>query len=277
LVQSFISYGECSRIGLLLDEARAQNVPPNSITYETIVRALCLKGLPDLGKQFHWEMIGEGFAPSEQCLGFIMKAYSDKKQPEQAENFLHELVASSSATCRQPTRACYQILLTSYTICTQPLEAERVYREMKSKEMPIERHVYSILITGYVRAGYVTEGEKIFREMLFEQGPPSPSSTFINPTPTSSNSRETKTAMYNLLLKGYLADYAIDDMLRIFQEMRSHHSVQEGSVGWVDGAPNEESYRLLTIYYTRVAQPEKAEEIILEMQNEPKSCGTLAH
>jgi pentatricopeptide repeat protein len=265
LIQSFISYGKYSQIPSLLKESRAHQVPPNHITYETIIRGLCLKGEPRLGTEYHWEMTRAGFVPSEQCLGFILRAYSDKKEPDQAENFLHELVVSKSSNenCRQPNTACYQILVTGYVSSNQPLEAERVYREMKAKGMAVERHIYNILLRGFVRLGYVTAAEKIFREMLLEHEtslPPPSGATTPTIVERVSNSRETKTAMYNILLTGYLADYAIDDMLRIVQEMRSW------SPG--DGAPNEESHRLLMRYYDQVSQPEKVEEVRLRMENE---------
>jgi pentatricopeptide repeat protein len=300
LIQAFIQVGDYSKIDLLLEEMRGHEregkLQINEITYESIIRSLCQRQRPDLAKEYHWEMIGKGLRPSEQCLGYLLKTYSLMKQPQQGENFIHELLTCTHPSCQPPTRSCYRILVTSYCISSQPMEAERVSLELKFQERiqvgdvksrrRLEKYLYSSLIKAYVRTGYPLEAERIFREMLSEYY----HHPNLSQEPTSQQHQQSEeakavtaperdlllsnqateaesslTAMYNQLMKGYLAECSLDNMLRIFEEMKSRYFGQRRGVQVLEGVPDVATYHFLMRYYSRVSEPMKAEELLQEM------------
>jgi pentatricopeptide repeat protein len=293
LIMKFIEIGDYSKIDILLEEMRSheRKIRINGITYEMIISSLCKKQRPDLAKKYHWEMIGKNFIPSQQCLGSFMKAYSVMKQPQQAENFLHEVITCTHTACRPPTRSCYRILITSYCISSQPMEAERVSIKLKSFQgRRLEKYLYSCLIKAYVRTGYPSEAERVFRVMLSEyqsfqdqtqqqeqeSEEVEEEGKLLNNNLTQSES--SLTAMYNQLMKGYLADCSIDNMLRVFEEMKSYYPPhpdipQIGSIP--DGFPNVSTYHYLMRYHCRVLNPMEAEKLLSEMIQYSKDSSSI--
>lgn len=147
----------------LLDRLRFQGYRPNFLNLSSIIHALCNSNRFMEAHQYFFLSIASHFIPDERTCNVLIARLLDSRMPRKTLLLLNRL-----SDCKPefvPSLINYNRLIDQLCSSSHPVEARRLFSDMRIKGHSPDIVSYTTLINGYCKMGELDIAQELFDEM----------------------------------------------------------------------------------------------------------------
>ncbi|KAG2325937.1 hypothetical protein Bca52824_008665 [Brassica carinata] len=159
---------------LLVEKMEDHGFPSNTVTYNALVRGLCMLGSLNQSLQFVERLMERGLAPNAFTYSFLLEAAYKERGTDEAVRLLDEIIARGG----EPNLVSYNVLLTGFCKEGRTDDALKMFRELPEKGFKPNVVSYNICLRCLCCDGRWEEANELLAEM--DGGDRSPSVVTYN-------------------------------------------------------------------------------------------------
>ncbi|KAL3156917.1 hypothetical protein ABBQ38_001179 [Trebouxia sp. C0009 RCD-2024] len=148
---------------LLQDMKQAHGVPPNEVTYSTLIDGCVREGAVDTGRQLLTEMVARGVKPNAVTYNTLLRAYAMDDKVEMKDAF--GMLAEMGKEGVMPTVDTFNTLMDACIRRVNPAAVPRLFNQMEQSGYSPDAVSYTTLIRALSWLGRSNDALQAFEEL----------------------------------------------------------------------------------------------------------------